>query len=729
MRRSMALFFRSSTASLLSGALFVGSLPLSAATKKPSAPQVDRANLVLNRFTFGPRPGEAAQVRSMGVDAWFERQLTPERIDDSALDSRLSIYPALEMSQEDRLERYPTPAMIRQFAKNGDLPQDPEAAAIVADQVEFYQMRMRAKAATAVQQKAGLRAAAMSSTTPSSPDEKMFMGSSSSPTASEGSAQSSQTAAEVAAQTTAPPNLEQTVQPMPQTEVDAFLKLNPNVRYTRLLHMPPEQLIALRKGMRGSEGKLGEGFSPVQKETLAALANTNRMMINEIFGSRLLRDIYSDRQLEAVMTDFWLNHFNIYIRKDGQMPSLLPQFEQVVRAHALGRFEDLLNATAKSPAMLMYLDNAQSTGPDSLAATRNPRALNAKKPIVGLNENYARELMELHTLGVNGGYTQHDVTEVAKVFTGWTMEKPGEGGEFLFNQRRHEPGPKQVLGRSVSESGQQEGEEVLHMLSTSPATAHFLSLELAQRFVSDTPPSAMVDRMAQTFLRSQGDIKAVLRTLVHSPEFFTPETVHAKLKTPLEYVVSTARATNADVENPIPLAQSLERLGMPLYGCQPPTGYKWDSETWLSSSALVSRMNFALVLSANKIAGSNVNVTQLLNASVFPVNSLSDSSAKEHALESVLLEAPASEQTRKAVLSQNDDSAVQQAVRDFVPDGGMGQVNNSRQKEEGDGGKRIVKVNVRALGATPVRVGPAPADKQGALMLGLLLGSPEFQRR
>jgi len=734
MRRSFASSFRTLTAVTLCAGLLVGSLPLSA-TRTPPPLQVDRASLMLERFTFGPRPGEIAQVRSMGVDAWFERQLAPERIDDSSLDNRLSMYPALAMSQEERLERYPTPAMLRQFAKNGNLPEEPEARAIVADQVEFYQMRQQAKANA---KSGAVSPGAASAAVPNAMGAVASGQRNSSPAAMDGNAADAKMAV-LPTQNAAQENLEQSTAAMPQAQVDAFLKLAPNERYSRLLRMPPEQLIALRKGLRGNEGKLGEGLTPLQRETLASLAGTNRMLSNEIFGARLLRDIYSDRQLEAVMTDFWLNHFNVYIRKDGQMPSLLPQYEEAVRSHALGRFEDLLKATAKSPAMLLYLDNAQSTGPDSVAAagnTRGPKSNakpNAKKANAGLNENYARELMELHTLGVNGGYTQRDVTEIAKVFTGWTMDRPGEGGEFTFNARRHEPGSKVVLGRTIVENGVDEGEQVLHLLSTSPATAHFLSLELAQRFVSDAPPPALVDRMAQTFLQSQGDTKAVLRTMVRSPEFFSAATVHAKLKTPLEYVVSTVRATNAEVQNPVPLAQALERFGMPLYGCQPPTGYKWDSATWLSSSALVNRMNFALLLSANKVGGTSVDLSRLLHGSAFlsgnTVADLANPAGKERALEAVLLDAPASAQTRGAVLSQTDDRALQQAVQSFGP--GMGNPDPGRSKQGVDtvGGKRMVNVETRVLGAAPVKPGPPPVDRQGAVMLGLLLGSPEFQRR
>ena len=474
-------------------------------------------------------------MERLGVGGWLQQQLQPAGIDDYALERRLDAYPALRMAQADRLRRYPEPAALRQMARTGTLPDDPEEHAIVGDQVEFYQMRRENKAA-------GANSAAKSA--PAAPGQMPESA-----------------------------NLEQSAQPMAKPQVDAILAMDAADRYGRLLSMPPVELIALRKAARGPlEGKLVAGMTPLQKETLLAGAGTNRMINMETQGSRLLRDLYSRRQVEAVMTDFWLNHFNVFSGKNGQEPSLLPEYEKTIRAHALGRFEDLLVATAQSPAMLMYLDNSTSTGPDSDAAMRQRR--NSKgKTNTGLNENYARELMELHTLGVNGGYTQRDVTEVAKVFTGWTLERPNDGGDFTFNPSRHQPGSKTVLGRTISESGEKEGYEVLHTLATSPATARFVSTEIARRFVSDTPPAAMIDRMAKTFLATSGDIRQVLLTMAHSPEFFTAATVNAKLKTPLEYVTSAVRASGADVTNPVPLVQSLQQLGMPLYGCQPPTGY------------------------------------------------------------------------------------------------------------------------------------------------------------
>ncbi len=741
--RSVSFPHRSLLAVLLSANLCLGSFPVrlaSAATQKPPlAPQrLDRnaqVDLVLSRFTFGPTSADKQALERMGVEAWFERQLDPEKIDDYAMERRLDAYPALRMAQADRLARYPEPNTLKQIARTGVLPSDPEERAIVGDQVEFYEMQQKNKAAA--------KAAEAQTTAPivRQPDG---MGAQTLVTPAVTTAQAN--AADVQFQ-----NLEQSTEAMPKPQVDTILALPPNERYGRLLSMPPAQLIALRKAARGPlEGKIADGMSPLQKETLLALAGTNRMINMETQGSRLLRDIYSQRQMEAVMTDFWLNHFNVFSGKNQQEPSQLIEYEKTIRAHALGKFEDLLVATAQSPAMLMYLDNATSVGPDSQAAMRQHR--NAKnKADLGLNENYARELMELHTLGVNGGYTQHDVTEVAKVFTGWTLDKPNDGGDYTFNYNRHEPGSKTVLGTTIHEDGEREGLQVLHMLATSPATARFISTEIAQRFVSDTPPPAMVDRMAKAFLSSGGDIRQVLRAMVHSPEFFTATTVNAKLKTPLEYVTSAVRASGAEVTNPMPLVQSLQQLGMPLYGCQPPTGYKWDEETWLSSSALINRMNFALSLSTNRIGGVAVDWTPVLQGTGETLKSVSmplagadpDAARKESLLEAKLMEVPVSAQTRAAVISQGNDATAQQAAQQFASNGSGRQLTDAEKqakqqdqldammagKQKGMKPEKGQAGTDRSLGATPVKMGPPPSDKQAAAMAGLLLGSPEFQRR
>jgi len=396
----------------------------------------------------------------------------------------------------------------------------------------------------------------------------------------------------------------------------------------------------------------------------------------------------------------------------------------VIRPHALGKFKDLVDATAKSPAMLFYLDNWLSVGPHSdVAVGRPPRG--AYRPVYrgpfgipvyrpprpqnpnaqkknkreGLNENYARELMELHTLSVNGGYTQKDVTEVAKVFTGWTIKQPRQGGGFEFNERLHEPGPKYVLGKVIKEHGEKEGEQVLEMLAKSPKTAHFISLKLAQRFVSDDPPPALVDRMAATFLKKDGDIREVLRTLFQSPEFWSPEAYRAKVKTPLEFVVSAVRASGADVENAMLLVQNLNRMGMPLYGAQPPTGYSMKAETWVNSAALLSRMNFALALGTGRIRGLSFDPSHILPDGKAP----QDRTGALAALEASLLAGDVSKNTHDTILKQMEDPQVTGMRLDDAP---------PQQTKGGFAG------------------GPVPARPPNVgVLAGLLMGSPEFQRR
>jgi uncharacterized protein (DUF1800 family) len=355
--------------------------------------------------------------------------------------------------------------------------------------------------------------------------------------------------------------------------------------------------------------------------------------------------------------------------------------------------------------MLFYLDNFLSVGPDSEFAKNGPgrrhpgmrrnrggfggqgrrqnpnQQKNAKRS--GLNENYARELMELHTISVNGGYTQQDVTEVAKVFTGWTIAEPRKGGGYEFNERMHEPGDKNVLGVTIREGGAAEGDKVLDMLAHSPKTAHFLSYKLAQRFVSDNPPEALVERMAETFLKKDGDIREVLRTLYRSPEFWAPEVYRAKVKTPLEFVASAARATGADVGNAMPLVQTLNRMGMPLYGCQPPTGYKMTAENWVNSSALTERLNLALMTGAGRMRGVTFDAGKLVGGPPpdDPVKALA-------MLEGVLLGGDVSRQTHDVIEKQLDSSKITGRRLDDPP--------------------------------RPVNVG---------VIAGLLLGSPEFQKR
>jgi uncharacterized protein (DUF1800 family) len=703
----------------------------------------ERVLHALNRLTFGPRPGDVAGVEKMGLERWFELQLNPQKIDDSALEARLAAYPAMNLPLAELERKFPGPQVVRQIAEGKmAMPTDPVERAMVEDQVKFYKIQ-RAK------QAAGTDAVPA----PAAGDGSMAVGemAAGAPTAKEKAKQVKAgmdaleaeapekmmadkplAAADVAAGDVMSAPLAPEDRAAMREQAQKLAAMAPEERFRAIMALTPNELQRLRGAMNqgGNQdaGRLLAGLTPEQREILVALPGGIRMIALESMESRLERDIYSERQLEAVMTDFWLNHFNVYVRKSQSEPYLLPEYErETIRPNALGRFEDLLVATAKSPAMLVYLDNFRSVGPDSQAATRikraqqmNPNGKLLKQVSAGLNENYGRELMELHTLGVNGGYTQADVTQVSKVFTGWGIEKPYQGGEYKFDERRHEPGAKTVLGRTIQENGEQEGLEVLHMLATSPATAHFISTKLAVRFVSDNPPAALVDRMAASFLKSGGDIKTVLRTMFDSPEFWATDAYRAKVKTPEEFVVSALRASGAEVVNPVALVQSLDKLGQPIYGMQTPNGYSWKQDEWVSTGALVSRMNFALILADNRLPGVRTDWSRLLGegaAGVMPASYAASETvgAKEKRLERVLLGAPVSEKTRATVIGEcNDASVADQAQTQFdLGNGGGGKKGN------------YIPRGMRAQGLQ----GAGPDDAQAAVMAGLLMGSPEFQRR
>ena len=433
------------------------------------------------------------------------------------------------------------------------------------------------------------------------------------------------------------------------------------------------------------------------------------------------------------MTDFWLNHFNVYLHKNDETPYYLASYERdVIRPRALGKFEDLLEATAHSPAMLFYLDNSSSTGPDSpaaasaaIAAARHPDA--KKQAPRGLNENYARELMELHTLGVNGGYTQADVTQVARVFTGWTVDRPQRGGGFKFDTSRHEPGNKKVMGLEIKESGEQEGVELLHLLATRPATARFIARKLAIRFVSDHPPQSLVDRMARTFLSRDGDISAVLLTLFHSPEFWAESNYGAKVKTPIEYVASAARASNAGLDNLQPLVNALREMGMPLYGAVPPTGYKWDAADWVSTGALVNRMNFALTLAANRLPGVVISWSPQsdLHPTDPPAARIDDSTATRSLAQPGGLSA-----TAASIPGPEAEERRLEAL--LVPDG-VSATTRAAVLEEFNAQSALNQSSSKTIAASARILNPQRAasalERQDELLAGLLLGSPEFQRR
>ena len=378
-----------------------------------------------------------------------------------------------------------------------------------------------------------------------------------------------------------------------------------NERLKALENAPPEQLINFPNQIRPDQrARLLADFPTPEREAFYSLNNPTAVVATELQQAKVLRAALSERQLLEVMTDFWFNHFNVFQYKDRDSYLTTGYERDAIRPHALGKFRDLLGATAQHPAMLFYLDNWLSIGPHSVAAGHGGQS--------GLNENYGRELMELHTLGVDGGYTQADVTEAARVFTGWTIANLDDGGQFQFDPRRHDPGNKTVLGKTFYEAGSDEGMRLLDMLASHPSTAHFISKKLAMRFVSDDPPESLVKRMAATFLSTDGDIREVLRILFKSPEFWSPKVYRAKVKTPLEFVVSALRASGTEIVLPDSSVGTIASMGMPPYGCVPPTGYSMMAESWENQGDLLARFNFATNLTQGKVAGLNFDPANLL---------------------------------------------------------------------------------------------------------------------
>ena len=683
-----------------------------------------RAVHALNRLTFGPRPGDVQQVMAIGVDRWIDLQLHPEKIADRDVEARLEPLRTLRMSTKEILEDFPDRQMVKQVAEGKrPMPSDPARRAVYQAQIgrgEEKQERKEEKNIAAAAQvtapgEAGaeegaktaeeLAAAAESGLPDDTAMNAMTTSGRKNDMASDDASE-----ADVAKVASKPSPAEEAEARRREDrlytdlKIQGLIDLQPNERYKKVLAMSAEEQVAFANSLKGGKGQeFLEGLDPKQKEVLRAMNNPPAVVVEELSQAKLLRAIYSERQLEEVMTDFWFNHFNVFVGK-GPERLLLTNYERdVIRPHALGKFEDLLLATAKSPAMLFYLDNWLSVGPSSLQAAgapagsmtrggpygrphvyRGPNPKAKRKQNSGLNENYGRELLELHTLSVNGGYSQRDVTEVAKVFTGWTIGRPFEGMSFRYDPRMHEPGPKFVLGHRIKPKGEDEGREILHMLATSPQTAHFISVKLAQRFVSDDPSAALVDRMAKTFQKKKGDIREVLSTLFHSPEFWSDGTYRAKVKTPLEFVASAVRATGASVDDAWPLVRQLNNMGMPLYGAQPPTGYSMKADTWVSSSALLNRMNFALALTSGKVRGVRVDSVQLAGGTSPPP----DATATLSTMEDKILASDVSKETHDSIVAQLAAPA-----------------KNADKKDK------------------------AAKPSDASTMAGLLLGSPEFQRR
>ncbi|HEY6305412.1 MAG TPA: DUF1800 domain-containing protein, partial [Candidatus Angelobacter sp.] len=702
--------------------------PAKNATADAPAPMDDNKRIAhaLNRFTFGVRPGDVERVRALGLDKWFDQQLHPEKIDDSAAEARLAPFRTLKMSTREMVENFPPNPILKavQDGKMG-MPSDPAKRAIYQSRILAMQENQQKK------QDAGANNNAANSG-PDMKDMKSDSDMKADPDAKMDNSDDSQLTPEQRQQRLKqredamyadlgpdhsprsnqnPPAARNSDTQMAQRRqaamyadlaADKLLQMPPDDRYKSIMKMSPQERLDLAQQYRGPRAmQLVDGMRPEQRETIEAMMNPQLVVGGELSEAKVLRSIYSERQLEEVMTDFWYNHFNIFIGKGPDRYMITAYERDVIRPHVLGKFKDLLVATAKSPAMLFYLDNWESVGPNSeLALYGNqrrqfrrgpfggiyqmpPRPQANKNRPSGLNENYAREIMELHTLGVDGGYTQKDVTELAKVLTGWSIDQPQRGGGFRFNDRAHEPGPKFIFGQRISEHGEQEGMEMLDILAHHPSTAKFISRKLAMRFVSDNPPQSLIDRMADTFQKKDGDIREVLHTLFTSPEFWSTDAYRAKVKTPLEFVASSARASGVDVRNALPLVQFLNRMGMPLYGMQPPTGYSMKGATWVNSAALLTRMNFALALGTGKLPGTILDPQTLLHG-----QTAQDADAALAVLENGMLAGDVSAQTHAVMEKQLNDPQVSQRRLD-------------------DAGR---------------------APNYGAIA-GLIMGSPEFQRR
>jgi uncharacterized protein (DUF1800 family) len=514
----------------------------------------DRILHALNRLTFGARPGDAAQVKAVGLKKWIDLQLHPERIPENAtLLEKLKPFDSLTMSGEELVRNYPAPQIVRQMAAGQiPFPTDPDRRLLIRKLVKRAETKQGDGAAPA----------------------------------------------------DAPTPQALTAILTPQ-EIRSLRTGTPQDRLAALEAMPHDKqddvIGALPQQMRQA---LFVAAPPDLRRRIELTAGPAQVVARDLQESKILRAVYSNRQLDEVLADFWFNHFNVFMDK-GADRYLTTEYERdAIRPHVLGKFRDLLEATAKSPAMLFYLDNWQSVGPN---APQLPRGgPNAQRR--GLNENYGRELLELHTLGVDGGYTQKDVTEVARCFTGWSIDRPQLGGTFRFAPRLHDNGEKAVLGVTIpAGGGEKDGEKVLDIVAHHPATARFISKKLAQRFVADDPPVALVERMARTFLKTDGDIRAVMETMLESKEFWSEGAYRSKMKSPLEVVVSAVRSSNANVDFATALVNQVAQLGEPLYRKQEPTGYSNSSREWMNTAGLMARMNFALQLSGNKVPGVKVD--------------------------------------------------------------------------------------------------------------------------
>jgi uncharacterized protein (DUF1800 family) len=598
-RRLLTVAAAGVTAAALS---FLGSAEGRFDQKLPADRQILQA---LNRLTFGARPGDVEEVRRMGVQKWIQLQLHPDQIPENPLlEEKLKPLETLRMAPEEIIKEYPSfPRTV--------LPANriqPITALVSGEQLRKIQT------GTAEERQSTLMAL--------DPEKRMKVLATINPPLVENFPELKKEADEAR-------RMQQEERQKEQR------RLNPTLE--DLLN--PDQAAAARRGNREQLADLFSYLDPQKRDLVAAALppqalaefpemrrlgmkrrQPQQVVTGDLREGKVYRALYSNRQLEEVLVDFWFNHFNIDEAKNLMNPQaserpLLASFERdAIRPHVFGHFKDLLLATAQHPAMLYYLDNWESMSPDGVDqmqvgpfATPPPPPglpIQPQRQAHGINENYGRELMELHTLGVNGGYKQEDVITVARCFTGWTIKHPFTDPQFVYADFMHDHGEKTVLGHKIAAGGgEQDGLQVIDILARHPSTAKFISRELAQRFVADDPPPALVERMAQTFSKTDGDLRAVMETMFSSPEFFSEGAWLAKVKSPLEMVVSAIRAAGGEAVDTMTLAQKIGDLGEPLYGKIDPAGYSNNGEGWLNTSGVLGRMSFATALVSGQIPG------------------------------------------------------------------------------------------------------------------------------
>ena len=674
---NLPCFSKKSVSIIALVAMLVGtllpSLTFAAADKssKKKLTEEQRIVHVLNRLGFGARPGDIERVKAMGVENYINQQLAPEKISDAVAEDKVKTLSSLTLTTAELYEKYPQPGqLLRQLQQRGMLPQN---------LAEARDNRVKG--------------GANSTSAPNS------------------------NAGEMSNQTTPPP------QAPPQNPLD-------NEKYRQVVRD-----YYMQNGL-------------LQPQRLSA----------DLQASRILRAVYSERQLNEVMVDFWTNHFNVFMNK-GADRWLLPSYDRdTIRPNAMGKFATLLEATAKSPAMLFYLDNFQSVSPNASQQPLRPRQRQILRGMEGelrrrnilmnqgvvqpvprqpapqqqrrgINENYARELMELHTLGVDGGYTQKDVQEVARCFTGWTIFQPrggaaalnaimGDGarrnaGTFFFNARAHDDGEKVVLGHKIPGGGGiKDGLMVLDILAHHPSTAKFIATKLVRHFVSDEPPASLVDRVAATYTKTDGDIREMLRTIFFSNEFNSPEAYRVKVKRPFELVISAIRTVGADTNGGPGTHQWLQRMGEPLYGFITPNGYSDTAESWVNTGGLLERMNFALALASNRIPGTRVNLAKLsgnLGTSEADKTKLMDQFLN------TILGGDISNATRETLLKQLDQPTVVS-----IPTPGQRPAERQDDMGQMEGPDQMPRQRPRV---------EATINDPVTKVVGLILGTPEFQHQ